>query len=169
MAGALILVRPDRAALGTDDVVWQGDLLIIANTLSYAAYLVFARRTAQRLGSQAMVTWVFAFGALLALPVTGPALATLDPSNVPAWGWASLGFIVLGATVGTYALNAYALARAESSLVAVYIYLQPLVSTAAAAFFLDAHVEGRALLAGLVIAGGVYLSAGLPIPSLRNR
>jgi drug/metabolite transporter (DMT)-like permease len=169
MIGALVLVRPERAGGATDDTVLLGDLLIVANTVSYAAYLVFARRTAQRLGSQAMVTWVFVAGALLALPVTGPALATLDPSTVPLWGWGSLAFIVLGATVGTYGLNAYALARAESSLVAVYIYLQPLVSTAAAALFLDAHVEGRALVAGAVIAVGVYLSAGLSIPSIRRR
>jgi len=168
MVGALLLVRPDQALRAPHDEVWEGDLLIIANTLSYAMYLVFARPTAQRLGSQAMVTWVFAFGALLALPVTAPALATLDGSTVPTWGWFSLAFIVLGATVGTYALNAYALARAESSLVAVYIYLQPLVSTAAAAIFLDAHVEGRAVLAGSVIAAGVYLSAGLPLPTRRR-
>lgn len=161
LSGALVLARPEQV-LGGDAAAAHttliGDLLVIANTASYAAYLVLARPTAQAIGSSAMVTWVFAFGALEALPLTGPALLAADFAAVPTWGWASLAFIVLGATVGTYALNAYALARAESSLVAVYIYLQPLVSAAAAAFFLDQHLTGRTLLAGAIIGFGVYLS-----------
>ena len=145
----------DNGAGGSGKTV---ERYITGNTASYAAYLVLARPTAQAIGSSAMVTWVFAFGALEALPLTGPALLAADFGAIPTWGWASLAFIVLGATVGTYALNAYALARAESSLVAVYIYLQPLVSAAAAAFFLDQHLTGRTLLAGAIIGFGVYLS-----------
>ena len=160
LAGALFLARPERLAEtpAGSDVVWLGGLLVIANTASYAAYLVLARRTAQAIGSSAMVTWVFVFGAIEALPLTGPALAAADLGAIPPWGWGSLAFIVLGATVGTYALNAYALARAESSLVAVYIYLQPLVSATAAAIVLDEHLTPRTLIAGAIIGFGVSLS-----------
>lgn len=161
LGGALALVQPERlltAGAASTDTRWLGDLLVILNTASYAAYLVFARRTAQAMGSAAMVSWVFVFGALEALPLTAPALAALDVAAIPAWGWGSLAFIVLGATVGTYALNAWALARAESSLVAVYIYLQPLVSATAAWFALREPLTPRAVVAGLIIATGVSLS-----------
>ena len=164
LCGAALMMRP-AAPAGPEAVehpqAMLGNLLIIANTLCYAGYLVLGRRTAQVMGSQAMVSWVFVLGALEALPLTAPALATAPFAVVPPWAWLSVAFIVIGATVGTYALNAYALARAESSLVALYIYLQPLVSTTASALVLGRGLTSQTALAGLVIAVGVFFSSGV--------
>ena len=161
--GALTLARTDGLAL-SDRALW-GNLALVGNTLSYAAYLVLARPLAERMGGAAMVTWAFAFGALEALPMTAPALLDAPLGSLSAATWVAVAFIILGATVGTYALNAYALARADSSVVAVYIYVQPVVSASAAWLVLDRLPAGNTLLAGALIALGVALSIGLVDPA----
>jgi len=162
LAGALTLARMDGLAV-SDRALW-GNVALVGNTLSYAAYLVLARPLAERMGGAAMVTWAFAFGALEALPMTAPALLDAPLAALSAATWAAVAFIILGATVGTYALNAYALARADSSVVAVYIYVQPIVSASAAWLILDRLPGGNTVVAGALIALGVALSIGLVDP-----
>ena len=57
------------------------------------------------------------------------------PARADAVGgsWLGLIYIVLFPTVGTYFLNVYALKRAPSSLVAIYIYVQPVLGALMAA------------------------------------
>ncbi len=159
LCGALLLARTDGFDLTNRAAV--GNLAIVANTLCYAGYLVLARPLAARIGGAAMVTWAFAFGALEALPLTGPALVAARFETFRVSTWLSLAFIILGATVGTYALNAYALARADSSVVAIYIYVQPIVTAAGAWCVLGRAPTAQTAFAGVLIAAGVALSAGL--------
>ena len=135
-----------------------GSLLIVANTVAYSAYLVLGRRVAPVIGGSAMVTFAFLFGALEAAPFTVPALLSTPFEAFTIATWGSLTFIVLGATVATYALNAYALARAESSLVAVYIYVQPLISGLAVFIAFGTTPEPESAIAALIIAAGIWLS-----------
>jgi uncharacterized membrane protein len=78
-------------------------------------------------------------------------------------------FIIVGATVGTYALNAYALARADSSIVAIYIYVQPIVTATGAWWVLGRVPEGHTVFAGVLIAAGVALCTGLVGPGAGER
>lgn len=152
-AGVWLLVGAERFELSSERTV--GNLLILANTTSYALYLVLARPTIARLGPLGAIGWIFFFGALEALPFTGPALlATSWAALTPAAAWA-LAFIVVGPTVGTYFLNAYALRSAPSSLVATYIGLQPLVGALGSAVFLGEPPTARTMVAAVVIIGGV--------------
>lgn len=167
LSGALLLARTDGFDLSDRTVV--GNLAIIANTFCYAGYLVLARPLATRIGGAAMVTWAFAFGALEALPLTGPALIDAPFENFEPFTWLSLVFIILGATVGTYALNAYALARADSSIVAIYIYVQPIVTATGAWWVLGRVPTGHTVFAGVLIAAGVALCAGLVGPGAGDR
>ena len=49
---------------------------------------------------------------------------------------------------------------ADSSLVASYTYLQPVITTVLAAIFLGERIRAVAIVAGVLIFAGVYLAGG---------
>lgn len=133
-----------------------GDLLIVANSLSYAAFLVLSRPVVQRHDPLVVTTWVMTFGALMVLPLgAGDAAAAAPHLTAHAWGW--LAWIVGAATVGTYALNTWALSRAPASLVATYIYVQPVVAAVLAAILLGERPGLATLAGGVLIAAGIWV------------
>jgi drug/metabolite transporter (DMT)-like permease len=153
LAGALVTIG-GGASTSRDHLV--GDLLIILNSLSYATYLVLGRAVVQRLDPLVATTWIVTFGALMIAPVGAPEALAGAPA-LDARAWLAVAWIVLVATVGTYALNAWALRRAPASLVAVYVSVQPLVTAALAAALLGERPGLQTALGGLLIAGGIVV------------
>ena len=153
-SGALYLVGVERFQPGAS----LGDALIFGNSACYAFYLVLGRDLLAKYRPLTVATWVFVFGAgplvLLALASGGAALVV--PSNKVL---VVLAFVVLGPSVGSYLLNAWALVRARSSLVAIYVYGQPLVTTALMGFLLHERPSVRSLPSALLIFGGVAMVA----------
>jgi drug/metabolite transporter (DMT)-like permease len=138
-----------------------GNALLLTNCTLYAAYLVLVRATIARLGALVTIAWVMVLGALESLPVTLPPALGVSWSLLGTGQWFGVAFVVLGPTVLTYLLNAYALGRAESSLVAVYVYAQPPIAAVASYLWFGIVPTLRTLLAALVIVIGVGLSTGL--------
>lgn len=165
-AGAALLLRVERFDLG--DRATIGNLMLLCNVSAYSIYIVLARPVLARLGSLRTMAWVFLFGALEAAPLTLPAMTRVDWTALSPSTHASLGFILLGATLATYLLNAYALLRVESSVVAVYVYVQPVIATVAAWLWLRHAPTLRTFVAGAVIVVGVALSSDLSA-ALRKR
>lgn len=167
LLGAAILLRAERFDLS--DARTTGNLMLIANSTVYALYIVLARPVIARLGALRTMAWVFVLGALEALPLTLGPLAAVPWGALPAWAWGSLAFILFGATLATYLLNAWALRRAESSLVGAYVYLQPVIAMLSAWTILGLAPGSRALVSALIIVAGVALSADLPRALARAR
>jgi drug/metabolite transporter (DMT)-like permease len=96
------------------------------------------------------------FGAAMSTPFgVGDAVAAAPHLSTGAW--LGLAWIVCAATVGTYALNAWALAHAPSSMVATYIYVQPPVAALMAAVFLGERPQLGTLVGALLIGTGIWL------------
>ncbi len=161
-AGAALLTHVERFDLADQKIV--GDLMLTGNTASYALYLVLARPVLERVGSLRSMAWVFVFGALETLPFTARSVARTHWTALPGWALGSLAFILIGATILTYLLNAYALRRAESSLVAVYIYVQPVVAAFGSWLVLGLVPTPRTLVAAAVIAFGVAIALQSAVP-----
>lgn len=157
LVGGAVLVGAERFDGSSERLV--GNAMLVGNTASYGVYLVLARGTIARLGSLRTVAWVMLLGALEALPFTAGATLAVDWLALPATAWGSVAFVVLGPTVMTYWLNAWALSRAESSLVATYVYAQPPIAALASWWLLDVLPTGRVLVAGAIIVVGVALSS----------
>ncbi|MFO0612159.1 MAG: DMT family transporter [Polyangiaceae bacterium] len=165
LVGAALLVGAERFDLGAEHTL--GNLLLLGNTTAYAFYLVLARPILGRLGALVTMAFVLGFGALEALPITLRAALETDWSALRPLHWALLGFVVAGPTLLTYLLNGYALARAESTLVAVYVYVQPPIAAAATFFAFGTKPTTRTVIAALVIFAGVALSTGLAVQVAR--
>ncbi len=155
--GALLVVGFE--GLEGSPRTFLGAILIVLNCLSFSIYLVVSKPTVTRLTARVVLAPMFALATVLMLPICGRALYHLDWSTIPPRAWLALLLVIAGPTVGAYLLNAWALARgAESSLVAAYVYLQPVITTVLAAIFLHERMEPAVGGAALLIFAGVWLS-----------
>jgi drug/metabolite transporter (DMT)-like permease len=154
-AGVVYLIDPLRASLGGETM--RGNLLLVANTSCYGAYLAISQDVFRRYGALTAMTWLFAMGSLAAVPFGGYHLAQTDFASVGLLIWLVLVYTVLVQTVGAYYLNAWALERVSPSTVAVYIYLQPLFAFVVAPLLLGAGERPglRHAVATLLIFAGV--------------
>ncbi|MGI8638579.1 MAG: DMT family transporter [Pyrinomonadaceae bacterium] len=153
--GVIYLVNPMNASFSSDTT--QGDILIILNSMSYAIYVATSKKLISHYGALKSIAWLFLFATFVNVPIGLYYLQSVNLSEVTPSAWLAVGAIVLFPTIMAYYWNAWALARVEPSVVAVYIYLQPLIGTFAAIFILGEQWKPRIFLAMALIFGGVYL------------
>lgn len=135
-----------------------GNLLVVLNAFFYSFYLVLSRPMLSRYRSTTVVAWTFLFGALLILPLAAPSISKVAAAPLEAEILWAMAWIVLVPSVLAYTLNNYALKRVQSSTVAVYVFLQPLIGVGLALLLLpEEQLTLRAALGGLGILAGVVL------------
>lgn len=132
LTGVAILLEADQLlahGTGVTREMLTGDLLTMANGISFAWHLVVMRRIGRALDPWASLAVMFAFATLATGLWCGPAIETAHVEAVvqPPTLWYAL-YGVLAACVLTYFLNTWALQRVESSRVALYINVQPIVA-----------------------------------------
>ncbi|MCU0441824.1 MAG: DMT family transporter [Bacteroidia bacterium] len=117
----------------TGNTVW-GDIMVTANAIIYAFYLVYAKSLMVKYHPLTVTMWSFVFGWFVVLPFGAVEFSQIDFASFPFKIWVFIAFITVGSTFLTYVLNAYALQKASSSLVGSYIYLQPVLAAMIAIF-----------------------------------
>lgn len=151
-SGALVLV-----GVGLHEGSGLGNLLALLNVASYSVYLVISRGLLRRYHALTVITWVFVFGVVGMLPWgMGPALREVGGMSTTTW--MMMIYIIVFPTVAAYYLNTWALARAESSLVSTFVYLQPAMTAALAVPVLGEHVSWRMVPAVALIFAGVAVA-----------
>jgi len=151
--GVIYLVDPFRATFSASTT--RGNLLIVANSFSYGAYIAVSRDLVKRYGAFNVITWLFLVSAIITLPLAVYSWSTDDLGSVPGNAWLAIIYIVLLPTVLVYYLNAWALTKVAPTIVAVYIYLQPLVAFGLAPAILGETLNSRTLLSCVLIFAGV--------------
>lgn len=164
-AGVAVLLSAREMGGAGPKATLTGDLLVAANSLSYGIYLVVSRPLARTYQPTTVVAWIFTFGMLvfvpvaLLVPVGGRTLLDLDWNALSWRAGAAVGWIIVFPTGIAYYLSSWALRRADASLVAAYVFLQPVVTTALAIPVLGERPGGLALVAAAAIFGGVTVIA----------
>ena len=165
--GVIYLINPTRATFGSETT--QGDLMIVLNSLCYAIYLGISRRTITHYGALKSIAWLFIFASLINVPVGIYSLQSVNLAEISLNSWLFVAGLVIFPTILAYFWNAWALARVEPSIVAVYIYLQPLMGFLAAIFFLGEHFSIRLLISATLVFAGVFLvTKKVSPPKLEN-
>ena len=145
-----------------------GDLLTAANGVGFAAHLVLMRRVGRDLDPWTTVAIMFVQGLLMIGLWCGPQAEAAHATTTftPPILWFAL-YTVLGATVLTYVLNTWALRHTNSSNVALYINLQPIVA-ASLNFALGAPAPGHRFYVALGLVGfGLWLQTSARAASRR--
>ena len=136
-----------------------GDVLVMGNALSYAAFLVLAKPTIEKYDPLSLTTWVFLLGALVFIPLGLLTGLRGEVAQLTTQGVWRVVFIILGPSVLTYVLNAVALRHVASSTVAIFTYVQPIFTAVAAYLLLDQTLNLRVIPAALLVFAGVWLVA----------
>ena len=152
-AGVIYLVDPWRANFTAETTL--GNVLILCSSLSYGAYIAVSRDLFRRYGALNVITWIFVVGAIISLPISVYAWSSESRGTISAGVWLIVPYIVLVPTVGAYYLNSWAITRVAPSVVAIYIYLQPLLSFGLAPLILGETWNSRTLVACALIFAGV--------------
>lgn len=161
--GVVYLVGPLGAQFSAQTTT--GNLLIVINSFCYGAYIAISKDLFKRYGALNVITWMFAIGCLVTVPIGGYALSNDPLGTAGTWVWVAVIYIILVPTVVAYYLNAWALTRVTPTTVATYIYLQPLIAFGLAPLVLGEKLSSRTLIACILIFAGV----GVVIRRARSR
>ena len=153
--GVIYLINPAGASFSSHTT--QGDILIILNSLCYATYIAISKKMIIHYGALKSIAWVFLFASFVNVPVGLYSLNSIELSEVSSNAWLAVAAIVIFPTILAYYGTAWALARVEPSIVAVYIYLQPLIGFILAVLFLGEEFSSRLLISAFLIFFGVFL------------
>ena len=155
-AGALLVVGFEGVEGTTRSLI--GAILIILNSLSFAMYLVLSKPMMARLSARRVIRRMFIVSAVVMIPICAVPLARQAWTSIPLRAWLGLAFVIVGPSVVAYMLNAWALTHADSSLVATYTYVQPVLTAFLAATFLHEQIKRTVIVAAVMIFVGVYLA-----------
>jgi len=164
VVGATLMIVP-RGGFDMSARAAGGNALLVLGSVTYALYLVLARPILARLDPIRVMSWVFLFAGLTILPIGLRDLSTLFGTGLSPAGLGAVLYAVVGATVIPYVLNTWALARVQSSIVSVYILIQPVVAAFLGYTFLGETLAPNAALAAALVLAGVALTAWRPAPA----
>lgn len=166
-AGAVIVVTRgsfDPAVLGLPST--KGDLLVLASTVNWAVYTVLARGTIGRLGSARAMAASVLLGWLMLLPFFLRESGWAAWSGLSPGAWGAVVFLGVGCSGIAYLLWYAALARMDATRVSAFLYVEPLVTCAAAVPILGETLGLATVAGGLVVLAGVALvQAPVPRPA----
>lgn len=155
-AGVVFLIDPRNASFSSETTL--GDLMIIANSLSYGIFVATSKDTITRNGAFRSMMWIFIFASIICVPLGMASLSSIDVTQISPYIWLLVIYIAVAATAGPYLLNAFALSKVNPSIVAVYIYLQPIIGFILAVIFLNELIDLKFAVAAVFVFAGVYLT-----------
>ncbi len=156
-SGALLLILGGGAAVGRGGASITGDLLCLASCLSFAVYLTAFKRLYKTYSPVTLMKWMFLFSAILSFPLCWRDVAAVDYGALGWDVWATLTFIVGGATFLTFFLLPVGQRYLRPTVISMYNYLQPTVAAiVAVAAGMDTFGVTKGI-ASLLVFAGVWL------------
>lgn len=167
MAGTVLLFAPELHKTFSADVL-SGNALCLLSTFLYASYLAAAPPVVAQVGSLEFSRLVFLYASALniivfvvlsGIPDAGVfALVVEALPRLSGVFWAALAYVLLGATVVTYLLNAYALEKLPPGVVGGVVCVQTVIGVALSNLLLaEPFPPEHALAMALVVAGVLCL------------
>lgn len=135
-----------------------GDFLILISALTWTAFTVGGRGFLSRFSPLAAITPIIILGSFITFPFT---LLKWEWNHLFQWSlatWMSLFFLGIFCSGLAYLFWYTTLEKKDSSLVGIYLYLEPFVTLIGAYFFLNEEIRWITFVGGGMIITGVYLA-----------
>ncbi len=155
-AALLIFLSTDKGAEASNPLL--GNALIFINAVSYAFYILLAKKLTARYHVFTLMKWLYFFGLLFITPFGITQGLEFDFGTASSETVLNIGYVILFATFGTYMLNIIAIRTLKPSVVAVFVYLQPLLATLIAVGLDKDIITWQKAVAGILIFTGVFLT-----------
>jgi drug/metabolite transporter (DMT)-like permease len=135
-----------------------GNLVIFGGVLAWGLYTVFGKRLIVKYGALEASSLTMIFGTILFIPI-GILPATQFPFEIlTTSNWLEILYLGIVTSVFAYYLWYYALGRIEASKVALFAYLQPILTTILAVLLLGQDITFAFVLGGSIAISGVILA-----------
>jgi drug/metabolite transporter (DMT)-like permease len=126
--GTSFLILYGKSVGNNSNASW-GNFLVLVNAISYGYYLVIVKKLMDKYNAFTFVKWIYLFGFLMVIPFGLSQFQSVDWAILPSDIVWKIGFVVVFSTFFTYLLNLLSMRELKPTLVAVFIYLQPLFAT----------------------------------------
>lgn len=154
--GVLVLVFSSQHGGGQHSNVW-GVVLSLFATVGYSMYLTIFRSLIEKYHPIVLMKWMFLISTVIVLPFGLPLTMATDWSNFSPVSITQLGFVVLFSTFVAYLLVPISQKRIRPTVVSMYNYMMPLITTIAALVMGQEQPTLVKGLAALLVVIGVYM------------
>ncbi|OUS09749.1 EamA family transporter [Nonlabens dokdonensis] len=155
-AALLIFLSTGKGAEASNPLL--GNALIFINAVSYAFYILLAKKLTAKYHVFTLMKWLYFFGVIFITPFGIMQGLEFEFAQASTETLLNIGYVILFATFGTYMLNIIAIRTLKPSVVAVFVYLQPLLATLIAVGLGKDMITWQKAVAGLLIFTGVFLT-----------
>lgn len=142
-----------------------GDLIVLLNAFAFAWFLVGSREILSRYNSFSFMAYCYIISAgLFSICYLGGEQILYHQFGLGflqhiSWqAWLLILYVVGFASIGSYTLNNFALKRTSPTVVAIYIFLQPMISAATGYYVLGEHFTVGMAIAGSLTFIGLLLT-----------
>lgn len=159
LSGAFLLIKNRTTNATAHPASVYGDLLILAGSVCYSTYLILIRRISQKYSPLTVLRFVFLFGALFSLPLTGPDFVKTNWTAFDGWDWFAFGYIIILGTLAANLMMNWGVRTWGPSKTGSFVYFQPFFGTIGAIMILGEQFSMLKLAAGALIISGVWVTS----------
>ena len=156
VVGATVLISSRNSGGSAIDPV-LGDILVVINAVSYAAYFILVKPLMHKYPPVMILRMVFTVGLFFVLPFGWQEFRETPWLEYHVIDWTALLLIVFCGTFLAYLFNVYGIKHLGASVAGSYIYSQPAFAAIIAVIALNEKLSVFELVAGVLILSGVYL------------
>jgi drug/metabolite transporter (DMT)-like permease len=154
--GAILLIFYGKASANAT-YPQLGNFLVFVNAVSYAYYLVLVKKLMNKYNALSFVPYIYTIGFFMVLPFGYQEFNAINWHEIPFDIFIKIGFVVVFSTFVTYLLNLLSMRILSPTIVAVFIYLQPVFATVFAVSLQKDTLSLEKIASMISIFIGVYL------------
>ena len=134
-----------------------GNFLVFINAVSYGFYLIIVKKLMDKYNAFTFVKWIYTFGLLMVIPFGWSEYQDIQWQTIPSMIMWEIVFVVVFTTFFTYLFNLVSMRELNPTIVAVFIYLQPLFATIFAMSLGKDQLTWVKIVSAVLIFVGVFL------------
>ena len=135
----------------------KGDLLVLGSAFTWGVYSTVNKKISLTYSPLMTILYLFLMMTVIIIPFNLNSETIASVVHLSRNGWLLVLFLGLFCSGIAYVIWAQALRDMESAKVGAFLYLEPLVTVAAAGFFLKEEITLLMIFSGLLITIGVFL------------
>ncbi|MEM7170285.1 MAG: DMT family transporter [Pseudomonadota bacterium] len=158
LAGVLVILTQGDPDILLGLHFGQGDLWILASTVSWAVYSVLLRHRASGLSLSCRFAACILAGVVILLPFTIWEGFTSGPPAVNSYTLTAVGFLAIVASFGAYQVYAFIQRHLGAGPTSLLMYLVPVYNGALAYYLLDERLAWYQVIGAALVLPGIFFA-----------
>jgi len=135
-----------------------GDLIILVAVIAWSYYSIWGKPLAQKYGALRVTAYALACGSAVFFPFGLYRAISFDYSGVTLGACLSILYVALGVSIVAYVLWYWLLKYMETTRIAVFHNIQPVIAAIAASIFLNEPIGWSLMIGGAIVLTGIFIT-----------